>query len=72
MRICRVLLTDYPVELANILHSSDIFKRNYEVSSFPSKSISGLMYLKNGSSVEVDQVKMKDNHLFIILNLIFG
>lgn len=58
------LLTDYPVELANILHSSDIFKRNYEVSSFPSKSISGLMYLKNGSSVEVDQVKMKDNHLF--------
>ena len=58
------LLTDYPVELANILHSSDIFKRNYEASSFPSKSISGLMYLKNGSSVEVDQVKMKDNQLF--------
>lgn len=58
------LLTDYPVELANILHSNDIFKRNYEASSFPSKSIFGLMYLKNGSSVEVDQVKMKDNQLF--------
>ena len=62
--MCQGLLTDYPVELANILHSSDIFKRNYEASSFPSKSISGLMYLKNGSSVEVDQVKMKDNQLF--------
>lgn len=53
------LLTDYPVELAKLLHKSDIFKRNYEAISFPSKLISGLMYLKNGSSVNVDQVKIK-------------
>lgn len=58
------LLTDYPVELAKLLHKSDIFKRNYEAISFPSKLISGLMYLKNGSSVNVDQVKIKNNQLF--------
>lgn len=51
------LLTDYPVELANILHSNDIFKRNYEASSFPSKSIFGLMYLK--MEVQLKLIRLK-------------
>src|SRR5699024_9045153 len=58
------ILTDYPVKLATILHENNVFKRYYEAAAYPSESISGYMYLKNGKKVYVDQVKMKDNQLF--------
>ena len=58
------ILTDYPVKLAAILHENNVFKRYYEAAAYPSESISGYMYLKNGKKVYVDQVKMKDNQLF--------
>ena len=58
------ILTDYPARLAQALSKNSIFKLNYDINSFSSKSISGRIYLKNGYSLYTDQVKMNDNQLF--------
>lgn len=58
------ILTDFPIELATVLHANDAFKRYYESVSYPSNNISGDILLKNGRRVYADQVKLKGNKLY--------